>query len=89
MAGMFSKKKGIQLGAKYRDCITGFTGVCTGHVEYLTGCNQTLLAPALGSDGALRDSSWFDDQRLEKVGDEVIQLDNSETPGCDKAAPVR
>lgn len=78
-----------QLGRKYRDRITGFTGVATGYVTYITGCNQVLLAPTVGQDGTLRDSSWFDEQRLEQVGSELVELDNGNTPGCDKAAPKR
>jgi hypothetical protein len=35
----------IALGRRGRDVITGFEGVITGHVAYLTGCNQYLLAP--------------------------------------------
>ena len=80
----------IQLGYTYYDKITGFTGVCTGKVEYLSGCNQALLAPRAAADGALRQSEWFDEQRL--VCDEAIRpivLDNGTTPGCDIAAPRR
>jgi len=77
------------LGKRYRDVITGFTGVATGHVTYISGCNQVLLAPAVAPDGALRDAQWFDEQRLQPVEGEAIVLDNGRTPGCDRAAPVR
>ncbi|MDB5937513.1 MAG: hypothetical protein JWQ01_4857 [Massilia sp.] len=79
----------IVLGSTYKDKITGFEGVATGFVQYLTGCNQALLAPRCGDDGALRDSQWFDQQRLEVLTNRVISLDNGVTPGCDKAAPKR
>ena len=80
----------IQLGRKYKDKITDFEGVAIGSVRYLTGCNQTLLAPTVGPDGALKDSHWFDEQRLEASdSDEIIVLDNGETPGCDRSAPKR
>jgi hypothetical protein len=79
----------IKLGLTYKDKITGFEGVATGYVQYLTGCNQVLIAPRCSSDGALRDSQWFDQQRLEDIGVSAVTLDNGTTPGCDRAAPRR
>lgn len=79
----------IILGAKYQDKITGFSGVATGHVEYISGCNQTLLVPRVGDDGKLLGGEWFDDQRLEHIPGKVVHLDNGATPGFDMAAPVR
>lgn len=80
-------KVNIALGNTYKDRITGFTGVATGHVHYLTGCSQVLLQPSVGSDGNPRDSQWYDEQRLEQTTAKRIVLDNGETPGFDKAAP--
>ena len=81
--------KKIELGAKYTDKVTGFIGVCTGYVTYLTGCNQALLFPP-AKDGALVDGQWFDEQRLTRdENHETIVLDNGNTPGADKAAPKR
>lgn len=74
----------IELGAQYKDRITGFTGTAIGHVEYLTGCHQTLLAPITDDPAKAPDSHWMDDQRLHRVGSELISLDNGDTPGCDK-----
>lgn len=79
----------IHLGATYKDKITGFKGVATGHCEYLSGCNQTLLAPPCDEKGALIDSQWFDDQRLQICSDPVVVLENEATPGFDKPAPKR
>ncbi len=77
----------ITLGNTYTDNLTGFTGVATGHAEYLTGCAQTLLQPR-GADPTKRpESEWFDDQRLVPVQAEQVTLDNGRTPGCDKPAP--
>lgn len=81
--------KTAKLGATYSDRITGFEGVCTGYVTYLTGFNQALLTPR-AKDGALVDAQWFDEQRLEENPNrELIVLDNSANPGFDKAAPKR
>lgn len=78
------------LGLTVRDRITGFQGVVTGFVEYLTGCNQALVLPPIAADGAFRDSVWFDAQRLEQVpGTSRVTLDNGSTPGFDRPAPRR
>jgi hypothetical protein len=80
----------INLGMTYKDRITGFTGVATGFVRYITGCNQVLLAPRCSDDGALRDSQWFDQQRVDEQPQfPPVALDNGSTPGCDRAAPRR
>lgn len=76
------------LGATYRDKITGFTGVATGYVTYITGCNQVLIAPA-STDGSLKSSEWIDEQRLERRPIEIITLDNGHAPGFDTPAPRR
>lgn len=80
----------MELGITVQDRITGFRGIVTGFVQYLSGCNQALVVPAVAPDGALRDSQWFDVQRL--VPDTTVAplvLDNSETPGFDAPAPKR
>lgn len=80
----------IELGTTYKDKITGFVGVATGFVKYISGCNQALIQPRISDDGAMRESQWFDQQRLEPVPNvPVVALDNGETPGCDRAAPRR
>ena len=81
----------VQLGVTVEDVITGFKGTVTGIVHYITGCDQALVAPrGLNSDGKIHDSQWFDVQRLVVDGKVArIVLDNSATPGFDKAAPKR
>jgi len=82
-------RSSVTLGAEYRDKVTGFKGICTGFCEYISGCNQALLIPRMGKDGKSPDGGWYDVQRLERAGKKIIKLDNSETPGCDMAAPIR
>lgn len=80
----------INLGATYTDRITGFTGVCTGLCQYISGCNQALLTPKINADGSTKEAHWYDEQRLTLVADvPVVVLDNGATPGFDKAAPIR
>lgn len=85
----------MELGITVQDQITGFRGVVIGHVQYLTGCNQALVQPGLadlseqGHVTKRPDSEWFDVQRLQRVGNTKITLDNGSTPGADRAAPKR
>ncbi len=77
------------LGHTVTDRITGFTGVVTGHVDYITGCSQVLVAPKT-RDGAAVASEWFGVQRVAVDHDVApIALDNGATPGCDRAPPRR
>jgi hypothetical protein len=70
------------LGRTVRDKLTGFTGVVTGYIYYMTGCNQVLATPKASPTGDLGDSKWFDVQRLEVDQNvERIVLDNADTPG--------
>jgi hypothetical protein len=80
----------VQLGITVKDKITGFTGVVTGFVVYISGCNQALVVPKAKADGSLSDAQWFDEQRLD-IDSSVapIVLDNAKTPGSDMPAPKR
>jgi hypothetical protein len=80
----------IKLGSKVKDRITGFSGIVTGFVTYLSGCNQALVIPKVAADGTFKEGQWFDEQRLEVDKKfKPIVLDNSTTPGSDVAAPKR
>jgi len=79
------------LGYAFEDKITGFAGVCTGYVEYLTGCSQVLLVPRVDKDGKSGDGQWFDVSRVSQKKDKRIVLDKpsiDKNPGCDMAAPI-
>lgn len=80
---------GIELGATYKDLITGFTGVAVGHVFYISGCNQTLLSPRVDKANKSEPPNWFDDQRLERLRNAVVALENEKSPGHDRPAPIR
>lgn len=64
----------IELGKKARDKITGFEGVITGRAQYLTGCDQYVLAPP-AKDGVASRGEWFDEGRLEVTGEGVDPKD--------------
>lgn len=53
------------LGKTATDKITGFSGVVTGYVQYITGNNQALITPRVNDSGNLPDSIWFEERRLD------------------------
>lgn len=78
----------IQLGQKARDVITRFEGTVVGRVVYLTGCDQVLLSPGIGPDGAHRDAHWFDVDRIEILDATPIVLPRTSN-GADRPAPIK
>jgi hypothetical protein len=77
------------LGHTVEDKITGFTGVVTGIVRYLSGCNQCLVMPKVGKDNKFVVGEWFDEQRLIVKSKKPMALDNSKGNGFDQQAPKR
>lgn len=59
---------GIGLGDSVRDPISGFTGIVTAQVVYVTGAPQSCVQPPIAQDGAFRDGKYFDTERLELTG---------------------
>lgn len=78
----------MELGITVIDRITGFKGIVTGIVYYISGCNQALVVPKVKADGGLEAGRWFDLQRLDQQGTKKLVLDNGATPGPD-ATPTR
>ena len=72
------------MGKTVTDKITGFKGVVTSYTYHMTGCNQCIVAPPVDpKTGEIKDSAWFDVQRLTvDAKKEQILLDNSKTPGA-------
>ena len=82
--------KGDVMGMKCEDKITGFVGMATGFVSYLTGCNQVLIQPQVKEDGTMTTAHWFDESRI-RVHTKIpkVQFDMGEKPGACDAAPVK
>ncbi|OGV56923.1 MAG: hypothetical protein A2X49_02140 [Lentisphaerae bacterium GWF2_52_8] len=59
------------LGMKVKDKITGFTGIVIGKCDYLFGCSQYGLCPVVGKDGKIGDTHWFDEGRIEVIGNGI------------------
>lgn len=80
----------ITLGQKVRDKITGFTGIATAHVKYLTGCDQIGVTPAVNSESKLPDGAYFDLSRLEVLEDKpVLERTNNDRGGPNRDCPKR
>lgn len=79
------------LGTTQKDKITGFEGIVTGHARYITGCDQYLIVPKVKEDGTSISGQWFDDSRLERVGETVLVLEPEDQPrtGADMEAPIK
>lgn len=65
---------GMELGDRVKDRLTGFTGVVTAKVQYISGCDQMLVLPEADNANKLNSSEWFDVERLEKVEHSVVKV---------------
>lgn len=61
----------IVLGSKVRDQITGFEGIATSRIEYITGCVQFGVLPPIKADGAYPNCEYIDEQRLDVLAPPV------------------
>lgn len=61
----------IELGQKAKDKITGFEGILTARIQYLTGCDQYCIAPP-AVDGKIPDSCYFDEGRIGVLGRGIL-----------------
>lgn len=58
----------IELGTQVRDKLTGFEGVATARVEYVTGVIKYEVQPRVREDGKMPDVEWISSESLELVG---------------------
>lgn len=77
------------LGIEMKDRVTGFTGIVTGRIDYITGCNQYTLQPRVKDNGDHVEAKWFDEHRLEQVGTEQVVLDDDHTKGAGEPGPIK
>ena len=58
----------IEMGTMVKDRITGFEGIVTARIEYITGCVQYAVTPnRTDKDGKRMDAEFIDELRLEIV----------------------
>ena len=72
-----------ELGKTAKDKITGFQGILTARVEYLTGCNRYCIQPKELKDGKPIDSIYFDEAQIEILGEGISA---KEVQGVEKGA---
>jgi len=79
----------IKLGVTAKDKVTGFEGIVTSKVEYLTGCAQHGITPK-AVDGKTLPTEYFDVKRLEFVDEGILQesvMDNADPGGPSRDCP--
>lgn len=78
------------LGKKGRDKVTGFTGIIVGKIIYLFGCMQYGISPE-AKDGKVLDTSWFDEGRVEIIGEGLtakeLKSESGNGPDINRDAP--
>lgn len=87
----YVEKPRLQLGDKARHAITGFEGIVTARVQYLTGCDQVHLQPqGLDKDGKTFDGHYYDEPYVDLIEAGAVpdRTPRRET-GSDMAPPLR
>lgn len=64
----------ISLGSAVRDRVTGFAGIATARITYLTGCDQYGVSPP-AEKGTIPDTQYFDEGRVEVTGPGIAPQD--------------
>jgi len=65
----------LELGKSGRDKVTGFEGIITARCTFLYGCDRYCLTPKVDKDGKTGDGEYFDEGRIEIVGDGIQPKD--------------
>jgi hypothetical protein len=75
---MINVKESLELlGFRAEDRVTGFKGIISSISFDLYGCVQALINPGIDDNGKLRDSAWFDTNRIELlVGGPIMNVPN-------------
>jgi len=73
------------LGKTATDKVTGFTGVCTGIVQYMYGCEQVMITPRVDLSNKRPEAEYFDEGRIE-FGEIVVTPESvtADEPGCER-----
>ena len=76
-------------GQFVKDRITGFCGVITGRVDYISGCQQYVVQPQSETPEKWHDGKWFDEDRLVVDAAKAPMSLVVETNGFGDPAPVK
>lgn len=63
------------LGDEVQDLVTGFKGVITGQVRWISGCNQYTVNPGLDKEGKVAASEWLDENRVKLLKTKKVDLE--------------
>ena len=74
----------IELGMKVEDVITGFRGVAMCRAEYLTGCTQYGVAPAVDKDGRPVEWVFIDEGRLKVIDVNRVLVERPVVPDVEE-----
>ena len=87
---MTTKQFKFKNGDQVREMVTGFTGIITGSVYYLTGCNQYLVTAKQKDEFSEASTVWYDEGRLEYIDNQITpEMVEAEAPGCDRKPPIK
>ena len=90
MINLLNRKKidpKIELGNKYKDMISGFSGIATGLTMWLSGCDTVGLNPGVDKEGKLMETQWFDINRVKEVEAEKKEINTTKPPGGPHITP--
>jgi|GEM_PF-1282811 len=71
----------FNLGQIAQDIITGFKGTITARCDYITGCNQYLLAEE-SKENKRAEYQWFDETRMKLIGETKVMDFINGTPAA-------
>lgn len=77
------------LGKEATDKITGFKGIITAKISYITGCDQYGITPP-AKDGKTFSTEYFDTGRVEIIGEgvEIEQVKSEKNGGFNRDCPA-
>lgn len=80
----------FELGITVVEIVTGYTGIVTARVEFITGCNQYHVQPKLKGNAEFQEGRYFDETRLSELNEKIVKIPESKKyPGCDTLAPLK
>lgn len=64
----------VKLGTKYKDSISGFSGIATARTTYMYGCVRVCLSPTkTDKEGHLLEDFWLDEPQLKDMRGRKVQ----------------
>lgn len=61
-----------KLGMPARDMVSGFEGIIISRVQHITGCSTYGLAPKASAEGAVKETEYFNENRIKPIEGEGI-----------------